>query len=115
MYNTIMPMHTVRQGEHLSRLAKEAGLPSYLTIWNHSKNSDLKSKRKNPNVLHPGDEVFIPEMNPQSRDASTDARHRYKLKAMQLRLRIVGQDQTGKPLPNQEALLLICGKFNTIR
>src|SRR5262249_55988912 len=109
MSNTRMPMHTVRQGEHISRLANEAGLPSYLTIWNHSKNADLKSKRKNPNVLHPGDEVFIPEMKQQSRDAGTDSRHIYKLKSTQLRLLIVVEDQTGKPLPNQEALLLIDG------
>ena len=110
-----MPVHTVRQGEHISRLAKENGLASYLTIWNHPENCELKAKRKNPNVLYPGDEIFIPDMDPSPRDANTDKTHSYQLNGKPLHLRIIVQDQTGKPLPNQQALLLIDGKFKTVQ
>ena len=54
-------------------------------------------------------------MDPKSRDAGTDATHKFKLTATSLRLRIVVQDQTGEPLPNQEALLLMDGRIKTIR
>ncbi len=110
-----MPLHKVRQGEHVSRLAKEHGLASYLTIWNHPQNHELKSQRGNPNVLYPGDELFIPELDIQSRNAVTEKTHAYKLKGKPLRLRLVVQDQTGQPLPNQEAILLMDGRMSKVQ
>jgi len=53
--------HTVVQGEHLSSIAKKYGFSSYKTIWDHGQNADLKKKRQNPNVIFPGDRLFIPD------------------------------------------------------
>jgi LysM domain len=53
--------YKVRQGDHLSDIATALGFSSYETIWNHPKNAKLKQKRVNPNVLFPGDTLFIPD------------------------------------------------------
>jgi len=110
-----MSSHVTRQGEHIGRLAKQNGLASYLTIWNHAENADLKSLRENPNVLFPGDDVFIPEKETKWYSAATEKRHKYKLHAKRLRLRVVVQDQTGEPVPDQEAILLMDGALDTVQ
>ena len=48
-------LHTVVQGEHLSRIAKQYGFTDYRVIWEHRRNAALRGKR-NPNVLFPGGE-----------------------------------------------------------
>jgi hypothetical protein len=104
-----MPIHVVRQGEHISRLAEQYGLVLFDTIWNHSENADLKQKRENPNVLWPSDEVFIPAQKSKTVDAVTEKRHRYKLRGKPLKLRLVVQDTTGMPLANAKVRLQIDG------
>jgi hypothetical protein len=58
--------HVIEQGEHLSHLAAQYGFRDYLTIWDHPNNAALKDKRQNPNVLFPGDSVFIPDKEKKS-------------------------------------------------
>ena len=53
--------HTVQQCEYLSLIAKIYGFASYKTIWDHDGNADLREQRQNPNILLPGDLVFIPD------------------------------------------------------
>ena len=56
--------YIIKQGDYLPKIAQENGFYDYLTIWDHGKNAQLKSKRKNPNVLAPGDELHIPDKTP---------------------------------------------------
>ncbi len=55
-----MTTHKVEQGECLSTIASKNGL-TWRQLWEHPDNAALREKRKNPNILHPGDEVAIPE------------------------------------------------------
>jgi hypothetical protein len=71
--------HCVHQGETIGGLAKRNGLLPE-TIWDHSANGELKSKRKNQNVLLPGDWVFIPDKRMKEESGGTEARHRFKVK-----------------------------------
>jgi hypothetical protein len=56
--------HKVVQGESLASIAKHYGFRSEDVIYNHSNNSDFKKLRPNPDIIHVGDEIFIPEINP---------------------------------------------------
>ena len=49
----------------------------------------LRSRRPNPNVLYPGDEVFVPDLELKEEPAETDRRHRYQVKSQTLRVTIV--------------------------
>jgi nucleoid-associated protein YgaU len=63
--------HTVVQGEYLSKIARSYGFSDYRTIWEHPKNAALKQARQNPNVLFPGDRLFIPDIPILVRTAAT--------------------------------------------
>jgi N-acetylmuramoyl-L-alanine amidase len=99
--------HTVVQGEHLSGIAKKYGFSSYKTIWDHGQNAELKKKRQNPNVVFPGDRLFIPDKIEKIEPRSTEAKHRFELKMEKLKLRLVLEDQYEKPISNASCELHI--------
>jgi hypothetical protein len=53
-------VHVGTQREHLSAIGQQNGFRSYHTIWDQPNNADLKAKR-DPQVLFPGDQLFIPD------------------------------------------------------
>jgi hypothetical protein len=52
--------YVVRQGDHLQRLAYRMGFDAN-KVWNHPKNKDLRTLRGDPNILSPGDLLYVPE------------------------------------------------------
>lgn len=105
-----MSTHIVVQGEHLSGIAKKYGFTSYKPIWDHPQNAALKKERQNPNVIFPGDKVFIPEVRSKEVGRSTGQAHRFVLKSDKLQLRLVLEDLYEKPIDNAECELVIEGQ-----
>lgn len=99
--------HTVVQGEHLSSIAKKYGFSSYRTIWDHGQNAELKKERQNPNVIFPGDRLFIPDKGEKEESRNTEKKHRFELKAEKLKLRLVLEDQYEKPIATAKCELHI--------
>lgn len=54
-----MVPYVVRQGDHLQQLAYERGFDA-MTVWNDAKNDALRKARPDPNILAPGDVLYIP-------------------------------------------------------
>ena len=100
-----MPYHIVAQGEHVPGLAKQYGFASYKRIWDHGQNAELKNKRQNPNVLFPGDRLFIPDKEEKKIPKQTEKKHPFKLKGEKLKLRLVLEDEYEKPIANAPCLL----------
>jgi hypothetical protein len=88
--------YEVRQGDCLSSIAFEHGF-FWETLWNHANNADLKQKRKDPNVLFPGDEVYIPDKKEKEVACASEQRHRFKRKGVPEILRIRFLDAEGQP------------------
>jgi N-acetylmuramoyl-L-alanine amidase len=101
--------YVVKQGDHLSGIAEQNGFTDYKIIWNHPENADLREKRKNPNVLFPGDRLFIPDKEIQEFSRSTDQLHVFVLKTTPLKLRIKLHRFYSKPIANTPCDLLISG------
>jgi len=99
--------HTVVQGEHLSSIAKKYGFSSYRTIWDHGQNAELKKERQNPNVIFPGDRLFIPDKGQKEESKNTEKKHRFELKAEKLKLRLVLEDLYEKPIATAKCELHI--------
>lgn len=99
--------YTVKQGDHVSSIASANGFADYHIVWDHPKNADLKQKRQNPNVLFPGDPLFIPDREERIEPCSTDQRHNFQTKKFQLRLRLVLEDLYEKPIANTPCDLLL--------
>lgn len=71
-------IHVVRQGEYLSKIASRYGF-KWQTLYDHPNNIELKRKRPDPNILCPGDEVFIPTIVPKTFACETGKSHRLVL------------------------------------
>jgi N-acetylmuramoyl-L-alanine amidase len=91
-------IHTVRSGDCLSSIGATYGL-DWNKIWTHPANGDLRAKRKNPNVLYPGDVVFIPEKESKQEACATGNTHRFVKNnpLAKLKLRLL---MNGRPRPN---------------
>ena len=75
-----MPRHTVQAGECLSTIAHRYGFADWRAIFAHEENSSLRAKRPNPNLLCPGDVVFVPDRRSKKVEIATGRTHRFVLK-----------------------------------
>lgn len=95
----------------MSRIAAEYGFADFNKIWNHPNNAELKRVRKNPEVLHPGDQLFIPDREDRIEDRPTDATHTFKTKISPLVLRLVIKDVNNRPVANKPCQLTVDGQL----
>jgi N-acetylmuramoyl-L-alanine amidase len=104
-----MPEHIVEQGDYLSKLGRKYGFADFHTIWDHPNNAELRKKRQNPNVLFPGDRLFIPPRETKEESRATDKKHRFKVKQNKLMLRLTLEDAFFKPIANANCELTVNG------
>ena len=90
--------YVVQQGDHLSSIAKDFGFSRYQTIWDDPNNAALKAQRVNPNVLYPGDVLYIPDKTVTDFPRPTDQKHPFVLNKQPLKLRLVLEDIYEKPI-----------------
>lgn len=105
-------VYTVQQGDCLSSLAKAFGFASFHSIYDHANNAAFRQLRPNPNVLLPGDQLYIPDKKLRAEAVSTDDTHRFQVKATKTMIRVVAVDPSGQPL-KQRAYTLIVGTTKT--
>lgn len=102
--------HVVAQGETLLTVAHHYGFRDWHAVYDHPDNAALKSSRPNPDVLNPGDQIFIPDKDPIERDCVTDQRHRFKLKSLRALFRLRIQNHFDVPLRNAKYRLEVEGR-----
>lgn len=102
--------HRVQQGECLTSIAEQYGF-YWQTLWNAPENARLREMGRHPNVLHPGDEVVIPDKRMTSYMRPTGARHSWKVKGVpaKLRMRFMWEDE---PRANERYTLRVDGKVS---
>lgn len=91
--------YRVRQGECIKSIAFRRGF-YWKTIWEDANNQELQEIRKNPNVLLPGDRVFIREKILKEEACAAGQRHRFRRKGIPEELRIVLKDIEDQPRAN---------------
>jgi hypothetical protein len=104
--------HTVNQGEYLASIAKKYGFADWRTIYDHAQNSDFKRKRPDPNVIYPGDKIFIPDKEKKDEPCATAREHRFQLKRPRTLVRIVLRNHNGQPMSQMKYRLAV-GEANT--
>jgi N-acetylmuramoyl-L-alanine amidase len=98
--------HRVQQGEYLASIANKYGFSDCRTIYDHPKNAQLKQKRPNPNVLYPGDVLYIPEKQDKQEARSTGRQYTFEFKSPLVLLRIYVRDD-GQPYANTKYCLTV--------
>ncbi|MGH9900503.1 MAG: hypothetical protein ACRD68_01550, partial [Pyrinomonadaceae bacterium] len=105
-----MPInHEVRQGESVISLSEEHGLFAD-TIWNDPENAGLKKKRKDMNVLLPGDVIHIRDKRLKEVDKPTGQKHVFRRKGIPALYRLQIFD-IEEPRARQKYRLLVDGKL----
>jgi hypothetical protein len=66
----------VQEGDCMTSIASDHGF-FWETLWNLPENSQLRQVRKDPNVLLPGDCVYVPPLRAKFVSAATERRHRF--------------------------------------
>lgn len=104
-----MPDITLGPGDSIISIAKSHGF-FWQDVWEHAANSDLRAKRKDPNVLFRGDVVHVPDLEKKVLDKPCDARHEFKRKGdpVKYRVRLL---RYGKPRKNEPYVLDLGGEL----
>src|SRR5216117_2469351 len=103
-----MPIHTVAQGESIASIALSYGFFDWQKIYNLPENASLKQKRPQPEILFPGDEVFVPDLETKEYSKPTDQKHKFKLKQGQpTKLKIIVKNEKDEALSNKPYTLTL--------
>ena len=95
-----MGYYVVRRGDCLSSIANSFGFSDYQTIYQRPENADFRQKRPNPNIICPGDVLFIPDRETKEVPAETDRRHEFVLRKESVKLRLRLEDDLHQPYKN---------------
>ncbi len=99
--------YVVNAGDCLSSIAEQYGF-LWKTLW--EANPELKSLRKNPNVLYPGDVVKIPDQVEKNEPCATDRRHIFVKKGTPAKFRLI-LERHNVPLAHRRYVMEIDGKL----
>lgn len=91
--------HVVRRGECMSSIAEAYGF-FWPTLWDAADNAALREHRGDPNVLLPGDRVFVPDRRAKEQACETGMRHRFRRRGVPERLRMRFTDAEHGPRAN---------------
>lgn len=102
--------HEVEQGESVISLSEEYGFFAN-TIWNDPDNAELKKKRKDMNILMPGDVVVIRDLRLKEVDKPTGRQHVFRRKGIPALYRLQVFD-VEEPRANQKYRLTVDGQLH---
>ena len=101
--------HLVQQGECLAAIARRYGFADYRTVYEDASNAELRRKRPNPNVIHPGDVVALPRKESKEVVAGTGRVHRFVMPGPGKVLRVRVLDAEGNPVAGEDASVAVDG------
>ncbi len=88
-------------------IARRHGFSDAMVIWNHPNNKDLRSRRKSPHVLAPGDVVYIPDLKKKVAECATGKSHKFRLRFAKRDVHVVFVDADGEPIANSPYVLRV--------
>ncbi len=105
-----MPKYVVRKGDCLASIASAHGFHRWQTIYEAPENEAFRKKRPNPNVIHPGDELFIPEKRTREEERAASKSHEFRLQRKKWLLRLELRDEALKGIEGVPYELDVAGE-----
>ena len=87
--------YVVRQGDFLAKIAHQKGFGDWKTIYNDPNNASLRSLRPDPNLIAPGDHIFIPDRKKKTVPCPTSRAKRFQLHRPKSMLHLILRDNNG--------------------
>jgi hypothetical protein len=104
-----VPIHKVEVGDCFSSIADKYGF-FWETLWDDPKNVQIRELRGDPNVLLPGDSVYVPDKREKTEPGETGEVHVFQLQGVPAMLRIQFLDGEGNPRVNVPYTVTVDGK-----
>lgn len=101
---------TVVQGDTTESLAYARGL-FWETVWDHPNNAALRAKGRRPNILLPGDVLFLPARVTRDERCATAKVHRFRRRGVPTTLAVRCLDPEGNPYANAP-YQIVAGAFD---
>ena len=83
--------YIVRQGDHLARLAFIHGFEAE-EVWNHERNAELREMGRTPELLAPGDILYLPVKPKEGLAFSAFTSNRYQARVPRIKVSMVFKD-----------------------
>lgn len=103
-------IHVVKSGECLSTIAASYGFKNWQTIYDHPDNAAFRTKRPNPNLIYPGDALFIPTKDDASALLKPGQTSVFVLRRAKRFVRIALKDAAQRALADEPYVLLVDGE-----
>lgn len=96
-----MRPYVIRQGDYLTRLAHRMGFDAD-AVWNDAANRELRERRPNREILHPGDVLRVPSPPPGGGlDLSSSTGNTYRARVPRIDVRVTLHDDAGAALASK--------------
>ncbi|MGO9009083.1 MAG: peptidoglycan-binding domain-containing protein [Bryobacteraceae bacterium] len=99
----------VAQGDSAESIAASSGL-LLDKIWGHPNNQALSQLRKDPHVLLPGDQLFVPDPEPKDITGAANQVHSFVRKGTSSKLHLVLLGDDKSPVVDQPYVLTVDGQ-----
>lgn len=83
--------YVVKQGDYLTKLAHRHGFDAE-SVWAHPKNAELRAARRTPEVLAPGDVLYMPNAPREGLPFKPGVKNRYKARVPKVEVTLCFKD-----------------------
>lgn len=97
-------MYVIRQGDCLSSIARAHGFHHWRPIYEHPNNAGFRSLRPDPNVIFPGDRLFIPDFESKVDSGATEQKHRFNVHGQRTYLNLKLEHAPDDPMQGEYIL-----------
>ncbi len=99
--------YVVAKGDWLDKIARNHGLASWKDIYYHPKNAGFRKLRPDPNLIYPGDKVWVPE-SPKKGHKTGTGKSPIGVKKLVANLEVTVKDKTdGKAIEKVTVQILL--------
>jgi Putative peptidoglycan binding domain len=102
--------HVVERGECLSSIAHSYGFMNWRVIYDDDRNAPFRALRSNPNLIYPGDELYIPACGPRSVTCAAGALYTFRVSMSSTWICLCLQDPAGEPMAGKHYRVQIGGE-----
>jgi hypothetical protein len=92
--------YVVKQGDYLTKLAHVHGFDAE-AVWGHEKNRALREAGRDPDILAPGDILYIPRKPRPELPLATGTTNRYRARVPRIDVKLVLRDAEGSPMADE--------------
>lgn len=104
---------TVKDGDSILSIAHANQIWDWRFIWDDPANEELRKARPDPNILAPGDRIYLPDPRPKVEACQTDQIHKFQIKRLTALVDIVLRNEYGYVLAGVPYELEVKGEKHT--